>query len=265
MHTKRTFIIEGTYKVSDYEPQEYSYQLNFHSTHEQESQSVLLYKCLSQPWRLLGNAKRLGVKSTTRFFLLLFLFGIVNVFFIIETSLEAWSGSSLKSTELILAFLSILFGVCMVGLVLYWSYRNLVKEVYHLLYALNPQFFRSLSDCLVEHASHILQTHSNIDSADWLDSMDLSENLKSRSAELPNYLRQVAVYIASKVLVMDAVSMLPSDLKSMEIQLVKANFYQRTHDAITEDVFGKDHFNWVIVLLPVNLIIQMIVLYFISL
>ena len=260
MSTKQSFTIVGEHWINGEQPRTFNYLFEYESSPEIDSKNKALSRLLFQPWRMLSSGKHLGVKGLIRLLVLLSVFGILNLYFIAESWYETLFKEDVISRNIVFASLTVLLGLVMFIVVIYLCYRFLVTEVLHVMYSNNVDFFKSFSGLIVDKAKVVIQLNSNVSDDEWMKNLDFTEELKSKSIGLNTGLRKVAVFVASRVPMMDTLNMLHSELKNDNREVVQDHLFQRMDAFLKDNVFESNSTNWVYLLLPVNLILQIILL-----
>lgn len=254
---KKKFILEGRQWGNGLETKQFSYDFEYEISEEDETSSNRLSKLIIQPWRLLFEGRKLGVKGLGRFFLLTLLFSLVNLYFVIECIYDASVHPSARN--LMLLGLCLLLGLLVFVVVLYRLYRYLVIEVMAAIYSHNSGFFRSVSAMMVERADELIRQNDHIQEDDLRKAIDFAELFDKKISGLPLVMRKMVRFVVHRLPMMDSISTLHNELKSGDKVSVSENFYLRMDAFIRESIFDSNNTNWAFFLLPLNLIAQILV------
>mgnify|MGYP006928158305 CR=1 FL=1 len=228
---------------------------------EAQEKTARVLELLERPMLLLAKGKSLGVKGVTRFVFIILLFGAVNTFIYISALVVAL----MYHSEISLSGLSFLLWVILTGFAFtffagYKAYRYAIIDALRVVYSGLGPVFKSLTGSLVDKAGEMYSSSNSIDSNKLESSVDIISILKDKFERIPRLLRKGIGFILNRIPFVSMLDDVSGDIKAGNQNEAKDKLYSNMDGFITNTIFGGNNTRYVYWLLPLNIVIQIILI-----
>lgn len=205
---------------------------------------------------ILKTTGRFGVKGLKYFLLVILLFASVNILSLIIAAiyLKGIDSTSLYAFGLIL--ISVL-GALFTIIALYFTYKYLVTDGLTMLYKQASPFFMRLCSIIGEK---IRMKDTHIEKAINVGGI-IGEVYGQK---IPRPAQKGITFIVNRIPFSDIILNIKNGIGDREEQKISSVVYEQVDSYIINSILGNNSMKWILWLLPINALIQFLLIYFIG-
>jgi len=228
---------------------------------ESQEKTARILELLERPMLLLTKGRSLGVKGVRRFVGIILLFGAVNTFVFISALVIAL----MYSNEVSLSDLSFLLWVLLTGFAFtffagYKAYRYAIIDALSVVYSSLGPVFKNLTSSMVDKAGEKYSSSDSIDSTKLKTSADIFALLNDKFERIPRLLRKGVGFMLNRIPFVSMLDEVGGDIKAGNRNEASDKLYTNMDGFITNTIFGGNNTRYVYWLLPLNIVIQIILI-----
>ncbi len=226
---------------------------------EKTEKNAKLLNLIKQPWRLIREGGKLGVKGVKRFITNVFLFSIANLF------LFFYAIYRLVSTEFFASKILIVIVVLILGIIFTFyaasrTYRYVMIDTVRVIYNGLGSFFQKISERIIDKVEPIFRNKESVPNEQLKKALDFGKMVNSKFRKTPKFLRKAIILILNRIPFVGMLTDLQSEITSGKKTEAGRNLYLKMDGFITESIFGNNHTRWVWWLLPLNILVQIVII-----
>ncbi|MEZ5174117.1 MAG: hypothetical protein R2850_11575 [Bacteroidia bacterium] len=254
---KDEYKIKGRYSIEGGKTNEF--EIEFNNLPENEENNKKLVEILHYPLRLIAEGGKLGVKGIKRFFLVLFLFAITNLFLLLYSVIRVVM-SGFEMPKLVIVILVLLIGIGFTAYAAYRVYQFVMIDAMRVIYGNMTSFFKNLSQTIIEKAASIIQGKTEITDQKLIEALDFGKMIQSKYKNAPGILKKGITMILKRIPFTGIITLLKTDISDGRLDDASARLYSEMDGFITTTIFGNNNTRWVWWLLPLNIVALLVLI-----
>lgn len=212
---------------------------------------------------LIKDAGRQSLKAIKWFIIVLLSFGLPNIIFFI-ISLFKYSNRALNESSICL-FIVLFVGLISTAFALYCTYKYILVDTLHIAYKYLTPLFKRICVKIIDKVisgGNKLMGKRDIEKALNVSSLMIEVYGK----KLPGYLLKSVLFIVKRIPFSDFLFNMQDDLKGggKDSKALSEMLYAQLDVYITNTFFRNNSMKWIVWFLPLNIIIQTILLIYIK-
>lgn len=244
-------------------------QNNYNQTIELENENSIvsdekgskLIQLLESPWKLIKDAGSFGIRGVKRMATIVVVFSFTNI------ALFFYALASMFSNTFDASKLSYLMLVTAIGFAItfyagYRAYQFLLVNALSAVYKSFTPLFEKLCAKIIDKAEIALSKKENLTNPELSKAIDYGHLVNEHYNSLPGLLKSGANIILNKIPFRDMLLELNRDIKEGNKEDASIKLFMKADGFINEYYFGKNNTKWVYWLLPLNIIIQVLIVKF---
>ncbi|MEE9349584.1 MAG: hypothetical protein V3U80_06010 [Flavobacteriaceae bacterium] len=206
------------------------------------------------PNELVDNASKIGIKSILKMLPMVFIFALVNTIIYIYSLFGGFEDNVLRNTSLVF-----LIGLLFTFIAGYKTYRYVMVTIFSSVYHLFTPFIRKVSNAVVAKGDSLLQGKKTKNSK----VIDVGKLLTNSYNKVPGFLKFGMTFLINRIPFVEMLMDLKSNMDENESDQVKSDqLYYKINDYVKTDVFDSNTTKWVYWLLPLNIAVLVLFIYF---
>lgn len=237
-------------EVTDTSGNSKNYEVNF------KPETVKTFTYLTKPWGLIKNAGKLGIKGVRNFFMVVALFAITNIVLLIA-ALTVVISSGFKEGWLSL-LLVIVIGIGFTAFVAYKGYTYIMVNAFSVIYKQCDSLVMKVCNTVtnkINKATGKAKTNHNI---------NIANIVQEKFKGLPGIVRKMLLFLFRRIPFSSFVEQSAKLVHEGKSEEASKSLYNRTNNYVTKNIFGRNNLRWAFWLLPINIIIQILIIYYVS-
>lgn len=221
-----------------------------------------LFKLLeNNSWKLLVEGGKLGVKGVKRFFTIVLLFVFTNlILFTYAISRVYITGIDTNKVLFVLLTLGIGLGVTIYAW--YQTYQFVIIETIRAVYDHLSVYFKKISDHIIDRVEPLFLGKAEVSNNQISKALDFGNLINSKFKKIPKLLRRGIIYILNQVPLVDIIIDLREDIQNGDKEEASSKLFEEINEFITDIIFGDNDTQWVWWLLPLNIAVVLVIVYF---
>lgn len=208
---------------------------------------------LRNPKQLIGEARKVGGKGIGRVILVIFLFVLVNFICLISGMIKLFSITTASSTGYLL--LVLIVGIAMTAWASSKAYNFALIDAFGKLYPKLTPLMQKICTVIIHQSEKSLRN-----SGDAKQGLDFGKIIDSAFKNIPRFAKKIFVYLLSKTPIPNLVMGVKEDILEGKKEEAAVKLKTNIDAYLNEFVFEPNNTNWVYWLLPLNIVIQYLVI-----
>lgn len=249
---EKKYKVEGTYQVNGGEEKEFSFDYTNSEENHEANNNIL--QILDKPYKLILRGGKYGIKGVRRFFSIIFLFLIANlfmVFYAINRIIASGFGFG-KTFILIIVFLAGIGFTIYAG---YRTYQYVVIDAVRVVYENSSSLFKRICDLIISSVEKAFTGKKEVNQTDIKKALNFSKLIHQKYQKVPRFIRKGIIMILKRVPFVSMLVNLQEDISAGHNSVASAKLYGKIDGFISGTIFGNNNTKWVWWLLPLNLVI----------
>lgn len=249
---EKKYTVEGTYQVNNGEEKEFSF--DYTNTEENEENNNKLLEIINKPYKLILQGGKHGVRGARRFFSVVFLFLIANIFMVfyaINRIIATGFGFG-KTFMLVIIFLAGIGFTIYAG---YRTYQYVVIDTIRVIYENSSSLFKRISDLIISNVEKVFTGKKDVKQSDVKKALNFSKMVHEKYQKVPRFIRKGLIMVLKRVPFVGMLADLQEEITSGNSSVASAKLYTKVDGFISGTVFGNNNTKWVLWLLPLNILI----------
>ena len=227
-------------------------------TETNKKNKLRLLEMIASPWELIKKGGKLGIKGAGRFFLLMFLFGAVNSALIVIALIKLFL-NEINRNNIIGVVLVVLVAAGSIAYAGYRAYRNILIDTIRVVYESLAPFFQKMCRIIIDKTEKLFSNNKKPNKNVLTKTIDFSKLVYENFQKVPRFLRSVIVFMLQRIPLMDILMGLQSDIKAGRKENASQNLFLQMDSFIQNTFFGTNT-QWVLWLLPLNIVVSLILI-----
>lgn len=219
-----------------------------------------LLALIKQPWKLIREGGKLGVKGVKRFVINVFLFAVTNLILLF------YAVSRMVSTHFAVSKIFIVLVVLILGCAITFqaatkTYRYVMIDTIRVIYGSLTTFFRKLSDRIIEKAEPVFKGKVSATNEQLMKALDYGKMVQITFRKSPKFLRKAVVLVLNRIPFAGFLTDLHGEINRGNKTEAGKKLYLKMDGYMQESVFGNNNTQWVWWWLPLNIIMQLLLIW----
>lgn len=221
-----------------------------------EDQRIIddLMYMFGNPKQLLSESRKVGGKGIGRVVLVIFLFVLTNFICLIAGIIKMISLKDASSAIYLLMIL--LVGIILTILASSKAYNFALVDALGKLYTKIAPIVRKICSVIIDKAENVFKTANEAKEGKLREVMDFGTILQSTFKNLPGFVRRIFVKMLNKTPISALLIDLKADIVEGRKQEATTKLHAQIDTYLNESFFNQNTTNWMYWLLPINIIIQ---------
>ncbi len=233
--------------------------ITYENSSVNEGNNQRLLELISSPWQLIKEGGKLGVKGIKRFFGLMLLFGILNGLFFLVAAIKLFL-NEVNQNNLIGLGLVALVGIVTLGYTARRAYQYVLIDTVRVIYVNFAPFFQKVCSIIIDKTEKLFTGKSTPNNRTLAKTVDLSKLVYEQFQKTPSFIRKGIVTVLEKIPFSGLLVQLQSDISQGQKEVASQTLFQKMDSFILNNIFGNNHTKWVWWLLPLNIVIDLILI-----
>ena len=219
-----------------------------------------LIQILHDPKRLFFEAKKVGGKGISRIILLVILFGFINFISLIFGFVKMFSSNDSLNVFFLGSIL--VLGISITILAGTKSYNYALTNAFGAIYSKLSPIFRKLCTVIIDKSEQVLQNTLEAKDGKLKEIMDIGNLLHSTFHNLPKFAQNKIEKMLNETPIPAMVLELKSDILNGQKEVASQKLHHQIDSYLTETFFANNSTKWVYWLLPLNILVQYLIITF---
>lgn len=226
---------------------------------ENAEKNSRLLSLIKQPWKLIREGGKLGVKGVKRFITNVFLFSAANLILLFY-SVYRLVFTHFAVSKIFIVVLVLILGVAFTFYAASRTYRYVMIDTIRVIYGSLTSFFQKISDWIIEKVEPLFKGKVNVSSEQLTKALDFGKMVNAKFRKTPKFLRKAVILILNRIPFVGLLSDLHGEISKGNKTEAGKKLYVKMDGYMQESVFGNNNTRWVWWLLPVNILIQILLI-----
>lgn len=223
-----------------------------------KSNKLRLLEMIGSPWELIKKGGKLGIKAAGRFFLLMFLFGAVNGGLIVIALIKLFL-NEINRNNIIGVVLVVLVAVGAIAYAAYRAYRNILIDTIRVVYESLTPYLLKMCSIIIDKTEKLFRGNKKPTRTLLIKTIDFSKLVYDQLQKIPRFIRRIIVFILEQIPIAEILIGLQSDIQDGRKEDASQRLFEQMDGFIQDTVFGNSG-QWVLWLLPLNVIVSLILI-----
>lgn len=211
--------------------------------------------------QVIRDTGKQSLKAAKWFILITILFVFLNILFLI-ISLTKYSGVDKTTMNTVYLVLSILIGIGVTIVAFSNTYKYLLIDTLHIVYKYLTPFFKKLSINIIEKVSAKSENYSS--NKNIQKSFNIGNVLlEVYGKKVPGIIQKAILFLIKRIPFSDFIFNMKDELEQKndrDDKRLSEILYQQINQYIQQSVFLGNSMKWIMWLLPVNIVLQIILI-----
>lgn len=210
---------------------------------------------LENPWTILTQGKKFGIKGAKRFFGIMFLFVSANLLILLLALANEFTDKEAFYQAWYLLYM-LAIGIGITALAMYKAYTFLIADAFRVIYENSRGLFKTICEKIIAKADVIIKNGSSSKNGNVSQAINIAEIINEKYKKSPKLLKRAVVYFLEKIPFRAYIIEMHADIKDGFHKKASSQLFEKCDAFIQDEIFGSNNTYWVLWLLPLNTIIQ---------
>ena len=210
---------------------------------------------------LVKVAKQFSFKSLKYFVLVAILFAVVNIF-IFSRAIISLKVIESMPTYILVLILIFFVGVFLTVLATYLTYRFLLLDGLAIIYTRSTPFFKKLSVIIIDKFEYLVVDKIKLKDSRVNKLFDVGAILTDvYGQKIPFVVQKSLAFLVNKIPLSELLFNIKDTLKDRDSEKASILLYNQMDNYIQGSLLGKGSMKWIFWFLPLNIILQILLIY----
>ena len=211
---------------------------------------------------IIRDVGKQSLKAAKWFVIISIVFAFMNLLYLI-VAFASYFSKEASNLNLIYLIANLFIGIGITVVAFSFTYKYILIDTLSIVYKYLTPFFKKLSIIIIEKVS------SKAISFSYKEKIQNSLNignilLEVYGRKVPKLLQKAILYLLKKIPFSDFIFNMKSELEDKKSNNLSALLYQQIDQYIRQSIFLTNNMKWIVWLLPLNVVIQIILIYLIK-
>ncbi|MFV0304387.1 MAG: hypothetical protein ACK5IC_02755 [Moheibacter sp.] len=225
-----------------------------------EEKENWLFQIFKHPFKLLKESSKLGFNGVKKLITVIFLFSVTNLlllFYAIYVLRSDYSSGKLPYTLLVL-----IIGIAVTIFAVYKTYQYIILETLRSLYDSMTPYVEGIANSIIDKYETYSGKEVNLSENQLARTLNYGIILSEKYQKMPSLLRKSIVFLLNRIPVVGILLDLSDNMSNSTKEEASGILYSRINSYVYDSIFGNNNMKWIWWLLPLNIIIQLVLIYF---
>jgi hypothetical protein len=237
------------------------YKQQDYITSDSDTQNLSgIFSVISNPVRLFKEGEVVGIKGIKKCVSLSLLFISINLILFFVGFVMFIAGEI--TTESV-GFLAAVFitGISFTGFAAFLGYQYMVKDITRVIYQKSGSYIKRFCSVLIDKAEEFYKGYAGNEKNDLQKLISFTSLVSQYYDAAPGFIRSRIAGELNKTPFLETITRLRTDIINGDKREATETLYSEINTYMLESVFGKNNTSWVYYLIPLNLFIQLLLLF----